>query len=79
MDEIASGCKTASIGCVDCKKILVARVTGHMAPIQERRKYFESRDDELNGILADGAERARATAERTMDEVYEVLSMPKIK
>ena len=79
MDEIASGCKTAAIGCIDCKKILIAHVTEHMTPIQERRKYFEGRDDELNAILADGARRARATAERTMGEVYEALSMPGIK
>ncbi|MDR1578950.1 MAG: tryptophan--tRNA ligase [Synergistaceae bacterium] len=79
MDDIASGCKTAAIGCVDCKKILIAHVTEHMTPIQERRKYFGERDGELNAILSDGAERARATAERTMDEVYEALSMPKIK
>ncbi|MDR0765095.1 MAG: tryptophan--tRNA ligase [Synergistaceae bacterium] len=79
MDEIASGCKTAAIGCVDCKKILIAHVTEYMTPIQERRKYFGGRGDELNGILADGAARARVTAERTMDEVYEALSMPKLK
>jgi tryptophanyl-tRNA synthetase len=77
MDEIASGCRTASIGCVDCKKTLIARVSEHMAPIQERRRRFEGKRDELNDILSDGAARARETASRTMSEVYEVLSMPK--
>jgi len=76
MDEIASGCRSAGIGCIDCKKILVEHVTRHMAPIQERRRYFEGRGDELKDILSDGARRARVTAERTMSEVYEALSMP---
>ena len=77
MDEIASGCRTAGIGCIDCKKILMDHVTRHMTPIQERRKYFEGRRDELRDILSDGARRARETAGRTMSEVYEALSMPK--
>jgi tryptophanyl-tRNA synthetase len=79
MDEIASGCRTASIGCVDCKKALIACVAEHMAPIQERRKYFEGRLDDLNDILSNGASRARETAGRTMSEVYEALSMPKMR
>ena len=77
MDEIASGCRGAGIGCVDCKKILIDHVARHMTPIQERRRYFEGRGDELRDILNDGARRARGTAGRTMSEVYEALSMPK--
>jgi tryptophanyl-tRNA synthetase len=77
MDEIASGCRSAGIGCIDCKKILMEHVTRHLTPIQERRKYFERRGDELRDILSDGARRARETAERTMSEVYGALSMPK--
>jgi tryptophanyl-tRNA synthetase len=77
MEEIASGCRTASIGCVDCKKNLIAHVTEHMTPIQERRRYFEARGNELDDILADGARRAGETAGRTMSEVYSALSMPK--
>jgi tryptophanyl-tRNA synthetase len=79
MAELAQGCRTASIGCVDCKKVLIARVTEHMAPIHERRKYYEGRQDELDDILRDGALRARETAGRTMSEVYDALSMPKMK
>jgi tryptophanyl-tRNA synthetase len=79
MEEIASGCRSASIGCIDCKKFLIAHVTEHMAPIQERRKRFEGRGNELEDILANGAKRARETAARTMSEVYDALSMPKLR
>ena len=77
LEEIASGCRIAGIGCIDCKKMLMEHVTRHMTPIQERRKYFEGRGDELRDILNGGARRARETAARTMDEVYKALSMPK--
>jgi tryptophanyl-tRNA synthetase len=77
MNEIASGCRSAAIGCVDCKKTLVAHVSEYMTPIHERRKRYEGRDAELNDILAEGAKRARETAGRTMSEVYDALSMPK--
>ncbi|MDR3077096.1 MAG: tryptophan--tRNA ligase, partial [Synergistaceae bacterium] len=79
MEEIAAGCRSASIGCIDCKKILIARVTEHMTPIQERRKYFEGCGGELDDILASGAKKARETAARTMSEVYKALHMPKAK
>jgi len=78
MDEIASGCRSAGIGCVDCKKILIEHVTRYLTPIQERRRKYEGRGDELRDILNDGARRAREVAGRTMSEVYEALSMPKL-
>lgn len=70
MAEIDSGCRTAGIGCIDCKKKLIEHVAVHMAPIHERRHHYEGRDDELMDILRSGAERARAVASATMDEVY---------
>ncbi|MDR3279938.1 MAG: tryptophan--tRNA ligase [Synergistaceae bacterium] len=77
MREIPAGCRTASIGCIDCKKMLIAHVTKRMTPIHERRAKFAGRDDELADILADGAKKARDKAGRTMSEVYDVLNMPK--
>jgi tryptophanyl-tRNA synthetase len=75
LEEIASGCRTAGIGCVDCKRTLVSHVSERMAPIHERRRGYESNDDDLRDILADGEKRARAIASRTMDEVCGALGM----
>lgn len=77
LEEIRSGCLSAGIGCVDCKKKLMIHVGRTMAPIQERRKYYERRDDELSQILASGAARARAVVERTMAEVYDGIGLPR--
>lgn len=75
MEELAQGCRTAGIGCIDCKKALIAHVSEYMAPIHARRREFEGQDDVLMDILKDGAERARAVAAATMDEVYGVLGV----
>jgi tryptophanyl-tRNA synthetase len=75
LKELAHGCRTAGIGCVDCKKVLIARVTEHMIPIHERRKRFENRRDELSDILRSGAEKARERASLTMNDVRGVLGM----
>lgn len=75
LEELHAGCLTAGIGCVDCKKKLMSHVEKMMAPIQERRRYYEVRGDELRQILDSGAARARAVAERTMEEVYSAIGL----
>jgi tryptophanyl-tRNA synthetase len=77
-EELTSGCRTAGIGCVDCKKALVSHVSSHMAPIHERRKSLESREEDLMDILRQGAKRARKYAEATLAEVYDALGVLKI-
>ncbi len=68
-EELAHGCRTAGIGCVDCKKALYAHIKEILGPAQEKRTYFEEHDDQLADILRSGAERARVVARKTMDEV----------
>jgi tryptophanyl-tRNA synthetase len=57
--------------------MLIAHIAEHMAPIQDRRKNFESREDELSDILREGAKKARECAGQTMEEVYRVIGMPR--
>ena len=75
--ELHNGCMSAGIGCVDCKKKLMVHVREKMEPIHERRKYYEGRREDLLQMLDSGAARARATAERTMDEVYGAIGLLK--
>jgi tryptophanyl-tRNA synthetase len=77
MEELAAGCRSASIGCLDCKRALMVHIEEVMTPIHERRKRFEGRDGDLRDILEAGAKRARETASRTMAEVYEAMGMPR--
>jgi tryptophanyl-tRNA synthetase len=63
------GCRTAGIGCRDCKTALKECVLAAMSPLAERRAAFEDDPETVNGILRAGAERAREVASRTMQEV----------
>ncbi len=67
--EAADGCRTAGIGCIQCKGWLADAVLKDLAPIQERRRHYESHEDEVHTILEEGAVRANAMAHRTMDQV----------
>jgi tryptophanyl-tRNA synthetase len=67
--QAAEGCRTAGIGCIQCKGWVADAVVAELKPIQERRRYFEERPQEVDAILENGAIRARARAEKTMSQV----------
>jgi tryptophanyl-tRNA synthetase len=68
-------CRTAEIGCVEDKRGLAKDVLEFLRPIYERRRAMEARPERLEAILQDGARRARAVAERTMDEVRAAVKL----
>ena len=63
------GCRTASIGCVDCKAPLIDAINAEQAPFIERAEQFENNRDLVRTILVDGSERARDEARETLDDV----------
>ena len=65
----AEGCRTAGIGCVDCKGPLIDAINAEQAPFIERAAQFENNRDLVRTILADGSERAREEARETLDDV----------
>jgi len=73
--QAAEGCRTAGIGCIQCKGWLADAVVAELRPIQERRRYFEERSDEVKAILADGAQRANARAAVTMAQVQAAVGL----
>lgn len=62
-------CRTAGIGCVDCKKKLFEGMTAHLTPIQERAEALRSNPDYVRDALRQGATEARAIASEVMEEV----------
>ena len=68
-----SGCRTAGIGCVDCKKAMADRLVKWIEPIQERRKEFEAHPERVWGILDAGSNEARKAAKRTMKRVRNAI------
>lgn len=75
VEKIDRECRKAEIGCVECKKIMAANLINALAPLQEKRRYFEEHPDLVDQIIADGSARARAIAKKTMAEVKEALKM----
>jgi tryptophanyl-tRNA synthetase len=73
--EVRVGCTTAGIGCIQCKGWLADAVVKELAPIQERRRYFEQHLDEVEAILDDGAQRARARTAVTMKQVRDAVGL----
>ena len=73
---VREGCTTASIGCIECKGWLADAVVRELAPIQERRRYYETHLVEVDEILAAGNLRANARASQTMKEVRDVIGLP---
>ncbi len=73
--EIRQGCTTACLGCVDCKKILLANLGTFLAPLHERRAKLDANPDSVRDILEAGNAKARAFAQQTMRDVRELMHM----
>ncbi|HET6439009.1 MAG TPA: tryptophan--tRNA ligase [Anaeromyxobacter sp.] len=68
-------CRTAGIGCVDCKKKLLERLLPEQERIREKREALLSRPGEIDDIVELGTKKARAVAERTMAEVRSAMKL----
>ena len=73
--EAAEGCRTAGIGCIQCKGWLADAVVQELAPIQERRRYFDANPSEVAAILEAGSTRANVRANETMREVRTAMRL----
>jgi tryptophanyl-tRNA synthetase len=72
---VQAGCRSAGIGCLDCKKRLSDAVIAEITVIRERAKEFEENRDLVRGIIAEGCERARDVARQTLEEVHQAMGM----
>jgi tryptophanyl-tRNA synthetase len=73
--EIAQGCRTASIGCVECKKRLIRNVVTKLGPIRERRLKFEAQPGLVKEIIAAGNDKARREAIATIELVRAAIGL----
>jgi len=75
VEEIASECRSARIGCVDCKKILAQSISSNLEPFREKRAALASKPGYVTQVLADGANRAEVIAKETIGEVKEKMKL----
>lgn len=76
VEMINADCRTAALGCVDCKKRLAANMNQSLAPFRAKRAELDANPQYVKDVLDDGAKRARAIAEQTMAEVREAIQLP---
>jgi tryptophanyl-tRNA synthetase len=72
----AEGCRTAGIGCIECKGKLADHLVARIAPIRERRRDYEKRPGDVRDVFLEGARRAREVAEATMADVRAAVRVP---
>ncbi len=73
--ELVVGCKTAAIGCLDCKKVMIKHVLEELEPIRARRAELEARRGVAAEVLAAGARRANQLAEQTLAEAKRAMGL----
>lgn len=76
VEEIESQCRSAEIGCVDCKKALARNLAAALAPFRQRRAELASDENLVWDVLSDGANRATAIAQKTLEEVKIKVGLP---
>ncbi|MFV9691257.1 MAG: tryptophan--tRNA ligase [Desulfobacteria bacterium] len=75
IQRVDAECRAAEIGCVECKKIMAERLAAFLAPIREKREYYENHQEEVAEIVREGTEKARAVARDTMEEVRSAMKI----
>lgn len=75
IDRINKECRTAEIGCVECKQIMAKYLTTALEPMREKREYYEARPQLIDDIIAEGCDKARQVARQTMAEVREAIKI----
>jgi tryptophanyl-tRNA synthetase len=74
-DWAAAGCRSAGIGCRECKKPLIDRVVDEATALRKRAEEYENNPELVRAILTEGCEKARDAARETLDEVRRAMHL----
>ncbi len=72
---VQSGCTSAGIGCLECKKPLIERIVAEVGAMRERAREFQDNPELIRNLLAEGADKAREAARSTLDEVRRAMHL----
>lgn len=73
--NVCTECKAGARGCVACKKQLAKNIIEFLRPIREKRAYYEAHPEEVDKILYEGTQKAKAKAESTMKKVKKAMKL----
>jgi tryptophanyl-tRNA synthetase len=71
----SEGCRTAGIGCLECKQPVIDKVVEEVTNLRKRAQEFEENPELVRGIVAEGADKARDAARQTLDEVRRAMHL----
>lgn len=74
-EEISTACRSANIGCVDCKELLAQGISSALEPFREKRGALAAKPHYIEEVLSNGAGRAEAIARETLGEVKEKMGL----
>ena len=74
-DWVQEGCKSAGIGCLECKQPVIEAVLAEQQPMHERARMYEEDPTLVRNIIADGCEKANKLAQETMRDVKEAMGL----
>ena len=74
-DWVVEGCKSAGIGCLECKKPVIEAIFTELEPIQKAAEQYEKDPDIVKSILTEGGETAREHARETLQEVRKAMGL----
>ena len=72
---VVEGCRTAGIGCLDCKKPVIEKIVEEITTMRKRAQEFEDSPELLRNIVSEGEEKARAAARETLDDVRRAMHL----
>jgi tryptophanyl-tRNA synthetase len=75
LEKVYAGCRSAAIGCIECKGWAADAIVAELEPMQQRRRQYEEQPRLVHDILHRGSELARARAEETMEQVREAMHL----
>jgi tryptophanyl-tRNA synthetase len=75
VEDVNRRCRTADIGCVECKKRMAGYLNAFLDPIRERRRFYVERPGLVEEIIAAGSDKSRQTASRTMEDVRTAVKL----
>jgi tryptophanyl-tRNA synthetase len=75
IDRVNRECRTAEIGCIDCKKLMADAMIPRLIPVWDKRKELIDHPDRVVDVIREGTRKAQETARETLEEVREAMKI----
>lgn len=71
--QVDPDCRSAKIGCVECKKKMAEHLVAYLSPIRDKIEHYKNHTDQVEQVMAEGSDKARQVAAKTLAEVRDAV------